>query len=87
MATRLHTTFFCVFEPSCGLLAEVTDQRVTRLLPDKAHPVTRGFACHKGLNFVDIHHDLDRLNRPLKRVSGRQEPGRFETLTGDSAVG
>lgn len=87
MATRLHTTFCRVCEPSCGLLAEVTDQRVTRLLPDKEHPVTRGFACHKGLNFVDIHHDPDRLNQPLKRVSGRQEPGRFETLSWDSAVG
>lgn len=87
MTTRLHTTFCRVCEPSCGLLAEVTDQRVTRLLPDREHPVTRGFACHKGLNFVDIHHDPDRLNQPLKRVSGRQEPSRFETLSWDSAVG
>lgn len=87
MTTRLHTTFCRVCEPSCGLLAEVTGQRVTRLLPDREHPVTRGFACHKGLNFVDIHHDPDRLNQPLKRVSGRQEPGRFETLSWDSAVG
>ena len=86
MSTRLQSTFCRVCEPSCGLLAEVTDGRVSRLLPDREHPVTKGFACHKGLNFVDIHHDPDRLNQPLKRVNSRGEPGQFETLSWDGAI-
>lgn len=87
MTTTTKTTFCRVCEPSCSLIAEIDNGRATRLLPDREHPVTRGFACHKGLNFIDIHHDPDRLNQPLKRVSARTEAGRFETLTWDTAIG
>ncbi len=41
--------------------------RLLRLRPDADHPVTRGFACHKGVGFDAIHHDPDRLDVPLKR--------------------
>ena len=60
-------TFCRVCEPSCGLVAEVENDQITRLLPDKAHPVTKGFACHKGIATLEIHKDPDRLNYPLKR--------------------
>lgn len=69
----MHTqkTFCRICEPSCGLQAELDNGRVTRLRPDNSHPVTQGFACHKGLYFVDIHHDPDRLNHPLRRSTRR----------------
>ena len=60
-------TFCRVCEPSCGLIAEVEAGEITRLKPDKAHPVTRGFACHKGIATLEIHKDEDRLNYPLRR--------------------
>ena len=41
-------TFCRVCEPSCALIAQIADGKVTRLQPDKAHPVSKGFACHKG---------------------------------------
>nr|MCS5575462.1 molybdopterin-dependent oxidoreductase [Pseudomonadales bacterium] len=59
-------TFCRVCEPSCGLIAEVEAGEITRLKPDKEHPVTRGFACHKGIATLEIHKDEDRLNYPLK---------------------
>lgn len=78
-------TFCRICEPSCGLVAEVEDGRLQRLLPDKAHPVTRGFACHKGLGFAAIHQDPDRLDLPLRRDTQR-EPARFEPVSWDQAI-
>lgn len=67
-------TFCRVCEPSCGLVAQVDHNQITRLQPDKNHPVTQGFACHKGINYLAIHQDPDRLNAPLAR-SGSRLPG------------
>ena len=62
-------TFCRVCEPSCALIAEIEEGQVVRLKPDRSHPVTQGFACHKGIGYVDIHRDPDRLNQPLKKSS------------------
>lgn len=79
-------TFCRICEPSCGLVAEVEEGRLTRLRPDTAHPVTKGFACHKGLTYDAIHHDPDRLNAPLKRRNGRAEAGDFEQISWPQAI-
>ena len=60
-------TFCRICEPSCGLVAHVEMGRLTKLTPDRDHPVTKGFACHKGLAAVDLHHDPDRLDHPMLR--------------------
>jgi len=62
---RTVRTFCRICEPSCGLVAEVADNTILRLDPDRDHPVSKGFACHKGLAFLEIHKDPDRLNQPL----------------------
>lgn len=67
---RQVKTFCRVCEPSCALVAEVDDMGIQSLMPDKEHPVTRGFACHKGLAMLEIHKDPDRLNHPIRRESG-----------------
>lgn len=85
--TTTKTTFCRVCEPSCGLLADVDDNgQLVGLRPDREHPVTRGFACHKGLNLLDVHRDPDRLDQPLRRSGPRQAPGTFETITWDTAI-
>lgn len=56
-------------EAGCGLVATVTGGKLTRLRPDHDHPVTRGFACSKGLRAVDVHHDPDRVTRPQRRTA------------------
>lgn len=79
-------TFCRVCEPSCGLLAEVENDTLIRLTPDKQHPVTQGFACHKGINYQGIHQDPDRLNTPLKRANDKQRAGEFSTQTWEQSV-
>jgi formate dehydrogenase len=61
-------TFCRICEPSCGLVAEVDDGRLVALRPDRDHPVTKGFSCHKGLAGLDLHHDPDRLSHPQRRA-------------------
>ncbi|MEY4173914.1 MAG: hypothetical protein RI900_1079 [Actinomycetota bacterium] len=66
-SVRTVNTFCRICEPSCGLVAYVEMGRLTKLTPDRDHPVTKGFACHKGLAAVDLHHDPDRLDHPMLR--------------------
>jgi len=69
-------TFCRICEPSCGLVADVRDGVLVKLTPDRDHPVTKGFACHKGLAAVDVNHDPDRLDHPLLRDGGTDGNGR-----------
>jgi anaerobic selenocysteine-containing dehydrogenase len=65
--TTTVRTFCRVCEPSCGLVAEVDEGTLVGVRPDHDHPVTKGYACHKGIATLDIHNDPDRLTRPLRR--------------------
>jgi len=67
MSESTVPTFCRVCEPACGLVATVVDGRLVRLQPDRDHPVTKGFACQKGLAGAEIHNDPDRLMRPQRR--------------------
>jgi anaerobic selenocysteine-containing dehydrogenase len=82
MTIEQKRTFCRVCEPACGLVASVEDGRLVALAADKAHPVSRGFVCNKGLYGADLHNDPDRLKVPLKRLA----PGRFEPVGWDEAL-
>jgi anaerobic selenocysteine-containing dehydrogenase len=86
--TKLVSTFCRICEPLCPLVAETdADGRVVALHPDRDHPVSGGFACHKGTGFLQVHDDPDRLDHPLRRTNPRTEPvGRFEPTTWDDAI-
>ncbi|MDO9313980.1 MAG: molybdopterin-dependent oxidoreductase, partial [Burkholderiaceae bacterium] len=56
--------------------------RLVSLVADRAHPVSPGFVCNKGLYGADLHNDPDRLWVPLKRMA----PGRFEPVSWDEAL-
>jgi anaerobic selenocysteine-containing dehydrogenase len=79
--TRVKT--FCrLCEVNCGLEAELdVHGGLAELAPDRAHPVTAGFACHKGLLAREIHHDPDRVNHPQRRRDGG-----FERVSWDEAI-
>jgi anaerobic selenocysteine-containing dehydrogenase len=62
-----HYTFCRICEASCGLKVEVQDNRITRIQPDTEHPVTKGYACVKGIRFDEVQHAPDRVMQPLKR--------------------
>ena len=81
-------TFCRICEPSCGLVATVEDDpatgrpRLVSLRPDRDHPVTQGFSCHKGIAAVDLHHDPDRLDHPQLRAAD----GTWTTVGWDTAM-
>ena len=41
-------TYCRICEAACGLVATVEDGAVTKLVPDREHPVSAGHACAKG---------------------------------------
>lgn len=61
-------TYCRICEAHCGLVAELEGERLVALRADKQHPLSRGYACVKGLSLGELHEDPDRLNDPLKRV-------------------
>lgn len=85
MNTTKHT--FCrICEPACPLQAEVDQQgNVVDLKPSPDNPVG-GIPCNKGINFINVHHDPDRLNWPLKRINGKNAArAEFEQIEWDDA--
>jgi anaerobic selenocysteine-containing dehydrogenase len=75
-------TFCRVCEPACGLVATVADGALTALRPDREHPVSRGWACNKGIATLDVHRDPDRLSHPLRRT----DDGGFARVSWDDAM-
>jgi anaerobic selenocysteine-containing dehydrogenase len=83
------STYCRICEPQCALIAEVdeTEDRIIKLLPDKNHPVHKGFACHKGLNFIELHSDPDRNNFPQVRVNAKTATSpEFNRISWDEAA-
>ncbi len=46
------------------------DDRIVEIRGDKAQPMSRGYACAKGLQAEENHHGPDRLLHPLRRTAG-----------------
>lgn len=82
MTSREVRTFCRVCEPACGLVATVEDGEIATVRPDRDHPISKGFACNKGIASLDIHRDGDRLNYPMRRTAA----GGFERIDWDTAI-
>ncbi|MCR9096249.1 MAG: molybdopterin-dependent oxidoreductase [bacterium] len=75
-------TFCRLCEVNCGLEATVDETgRLASLRPDRDHPISKGFACHKGLLAREIHHDPDRANHPQRKTGAG-----FERASWDEAI-
>lgn len=57
------------------------DGRVTDVRGDRDDPLTRGYACSKGLHLHEAHESPERLHRPLKRT-----PRGFVEISLESAL-
>ncbi len=77
MATEERVTYCRICEPLCGMVATVTDGEVTKLRPDPDHPLSKGFACPKGIAMTEIQNDPDRVTHPLRR----KPDGSFERVS------
>jgi anaerobic selenocysteine-containing dehydrogenase len=63
----------------------VQENRVVRIAGDKAHPMTRGFACVKTVRYPERQHHADRLTTPLVRI-GKKGAGQFAPISWDDAL-
>jgi len=55
-------------EPQCGICIKVENGMITSVVPDKSHPISKGYICIKGKQIPDYQNDPDRLIHPLKRT-------------------
>jgi thiosulfate reductase / polysulfide reductase chain A len=69
----------------CGLLAHRRDGRVTKLVGNPDHPLSRGKLCPRGVGGTGLLYDPDRLKQPLVRVSRRGEDA-FVPVSWDDAL-
>jgi len=69
----------------CGVKAHVRDGRVTKIVGNPDHPLSRGMLCPRGAGGTGLLYDPDRLRRPMVR---RQERGDdvFEEVSWDAAL-
>src|SRR3954470_21184702 len=83
MGSEPVVTFCRICEAHCGMVATVEDGRVTKLRPDPEHPLSRGYACPKGIAMTDFQNDPDRVTHPLRR---RPDGSGFERVSWDEAL-
>ena len=75
---------FCrICNTHCGMVLSLDDDdRLVGIRPDEDDPVTKGFACFKGLQAVEAHAPENRIEHPLKRMPD----GRFERIGLEQAL-
>ena len=65
-------------EATCGLRIEHTVEQVLRVRGDREDVLSRGYVCPKGVALGELHHDPDRLRRPLIKDAGRFREASWE---------
>jgi len=68
----------------CAGFAQVIDNKVEKLNPNKYFPKSRNMLCPKGNAGIDALYDKDRLKYPLLRI-GKRGDGRYKRVTWDEA--
>ena len=64
------------------MVATVEEGRVTKLRPDPDHPLSKGYACPKGIAMTEVQNDPDRVLHPLRR----RPDGSFEPVSWEDAM-
>ena len=77
----IHKTSCVLCALNCGLEAEVENNRIIKVKPDKSNAKSEGYFCRKGLNIAYHQHNADRLQYPLKKVGEK-----FERISWDQAI-
>ncbi|NWF53527.1 MAG: molybdopterin-dependent oxidoreductase [Syntrophaceae bacterium] len=76
----------CLLCPAgCGIIGEVLDGRLEKIVGNPKHPNNRGKLCARGHAGVNVLYDPDRLLQPLKRSGGRGE-GKWTRISWDQAL-
>jgi len=80
MATTVYRS--CpLCEATCGVAITTDGDRVLSVRGDDADPFSKGYICPKGTALGDLHHDPDRLQRPVVR-----DGASWREVTWDAAI-
>jgi thiosulfate reductase/polysulfide reductase chain A len=82
---RVVATFCELCFWGCGVNAHVKDGRVTKIVGNPDHPLSRGLLCPRGAGGTGLLYDPDRLTRPLVRKHERGEDV-FAEVSWDAAL-
>lgn len=77
---RQERSYCRMCQAFCGLIVTVEGDRVVKVRGDREDPVSRGYACFKGLQAPEQHGSSKRLLRSLERVDGGLQEGPSERL-------
>ena len=67
MSTTTRPGICRICSAHCGVLATVTDGKLTKVTGDPDNPMFKGYTCAKGRALPEIHNNPDRLLRSQKR--------------------
>src|SRR5262245_52665383 len=71
MSERQTVNRVCPFcEATCGLSLGVEGEAIVSVRGDAHDPFSQGFICPKAYGLKELHHDPDRLRRPMRRSAG-----------------
>lgn len=70
----------------CGVLAHVKDGKVTKIVGNPDHPLSRGMLCPRGAGATGLLYDPDRLRRPLVRRKANRGDDVFQEVSWDAAM-
>ena len=87
MATSTHFRGCPLCEAMCGLEIEHEDDKVVQVRGDSADPFSRGYVCPKGTQLGALHHDEDRLRRPMRRRGSEWEEIGWDEALDEAAAG
>ncbi len=83
METAITTCRLCLVR--CGMTVNIEDGKVTRLVGDKNHPLSKGYLCIKGKATLDITNSPKRVIYPQRRV-GERGSGQWQRVSWDEAL-
>ncbi|AEV72454.1 anaerobic dehydrogenase, typically selenocysteine-containing [Mycolicibacterium rhodesiae NBB3] len=73
---HLYTCPLC--EAMCGLEIQVADGQVASIRGNREDTWSRGHICPKGASLGAVHHDPDRIHRPMIKVDGEWQEVSWE---------
>ena len=80
--TTTHPGICRICSAHCGVLATVTDGRLTKVSGDPDNPMFKGYTCVKGRALPEIHNNPQRLLRSRKR----QPDGSYADIGAEQAM-
>jgi anaerobic selenocysteine-containing dehydrogenase len=78
-----HRTACILCSINCGVKVRTDgDRRITRIIGDKEHPISRGYVCEKAQRLGYYENGADRLTTPMRRKAD----GTYEPVDWDTAI-